>query len=176
MHETQVAAKCYQQVGLAVEDHMTTLSAAQVETMHHAFQKIDMYGGVQGSAPSASPAPASHRPPSNGGGDGGADPSGQDNVDPFAAKPKVRNSFESKSARGPGPDAIPGSSSGGQPVQNSPVQSGMQGGAAGDVADPFASKPKVRNSFDAVQPRHQPARAPQPAVPEAPADYSMPEG
>ena len=180
MRVSQVAAECYQQVGLAVEDHMTSLSAAQVETIHHAFQQIDMYGGRSGGQagqrPQSQP-PSSRRPPSGGG--AGRAENVQEDADPFAAKPKVRNSFESNSGGGPGPDAVPSSGGQRQPVQNSPNQAiagRANGAAAGDEPDPFASKPKVRNSFDAGPSRHAPAPAPQPAVAEAPADYSMPEG
>lgn len=194
MYATQVAAQCYQQVGLAVEDHMTSLSAAQVETLHHAFQQIDMYGGQQGSEYQArqksrppSSAASSRRPPSSG--DSGSGKV-QEGGDPFAAKPKVRNSFESSSGDGggktggggrrePGPDSVPGSGDQSERISNPMHGAGGGGGAsgadAGSVADPFASKPKVRNSFDAGPSRHTPAPTPQP-VEEPPADYSMPDG
>ena len=171
----EVAGECYAHVQLAVEDHMTGLSAAQVETLHAKFQKVDQYGG-RGPEPSPQPqraparAPAA-RPPSGGGGRGGGN---EENIDPFAAAPKVRNSFESS-----GSGARPPSRDRGPPVQNSPAEapgSAPAAAPADDGADPFASKPRVRNSFDlGAPPRAAAAPAAQP-VQEAPNDYSMPAG
>ena len=148
----EVVAILYGYVGLAVERYLGELTPVQTDAIHSAFQRADRR--INATGLSAGPG----RPDEGGGGgeqqqraparERGATQGQAD--DPFAARPKVGNSFESS---GSGQNCAP-------PQQHAPAgrpPSGRQGGGgagggqpapSGDDAEAFAAKPKVRNSFE----------------------------
>jgi uncharacterized membrane protein YgcG len=180
----EVAAACYQHVGRGIDRYTAGFNNLQEEMLHAACQRVDVYGSSSGPAAGAS-GPAPHeRPRSGHRGEGTRH--NEENVDPFAAKPKIRNSVDSDDARlikggrppSSGGAAVPQNSGDGDAGGGKAAGNGGGGGGGGgsggranrfDTVDPFAAKPKIRNSFDPPAP--SPTRKQVQPVDSAPQGY-----